>query len=675
MRESAASRFSFRASRFTCHATRNTPRVFLLVLLLIIAWIGFYGWLAVRRHEAHQSAAMDLGYTDQVVWNTIRGRPFEFSTYQNAPIDLPLETFARTDHLLGYHTEILLAPISLLYLIRPAPETLLIFQAVVIGLGAIPAFLLARRRLRSDLAGLAFAAAYLLAPALQGAVLSDFHAVALTASLLLWAFWFLEMSWIAAYFACIIAVLLVKEDMPLVVALLGAVIVLTKGPRRVGLATLMMGIGWFVIANRAILPHFSGLTRSPFFDRLALFGPTPEASVEAALRDPLLVIMWLTKPEVLIYLAGLLSTVGFMSIFGLAWLLPAAPVLGVNILSAWNWTYSEGAHYSASVVPFIILSGIYGMGWLAGRLGRRQGGAAAWIAPLSAAMLLIAVAHHLLVGVSPLTPRFAPPRVTDHHRIGQALMASIPPDAAVSAQSDLYPHLSQRRKAYLFPAVEDAEYVLVDVSGSTYPLSWDEHFWAIQGLLETGEFGVVDARDGYLLLRRGEPEYLSGKQLASFLSFVRADEADIAHPLNARFGDALELVGYDYAIRPVVHATERPATVATYWRALKPLDQDYGFAFFFTRNDGAVVGSYAGPLAATLWYPPTGWQPGEIVKIETPVLSVGRLKDVLVAVTEQDGDPEDPIRRLKPHALPGGGAEVVGDGTLLKAFSFGRSRQ
>ena len=54
---------------------------------------------------------MDLGYTDQVVWNTLHGRFMRFSTFQNAPIDLPLDQFRRTDTLLAYHVELFLAPI------------------------------------------------------------------------------------------------------------------------------------------------------------------------------------------------------------------------------------------------------------------------------------------------------------------------------------------------------------------------------------------------------------------------------------------------------------------------------------------------------------------------------------------------------------------------------------
>ncbi len=653
--------------------TQRVSRATLLVLLLIAIWAGFYGWLAVRRHQAHQSAAMDLGYTDQVVWNTLHGRPFEFSTYENAPIDLPLETFKRTDILLAYHAELLLAPISLSYLLHPGPETLLILQAVVIGLGALPAYWLARRRLHSELAGVAFAAVYLLAPALQGAVLSDFHAVALTASLLLWAFFFFDTNRWAAYFACILAAMLTKEDIPVVIALMGlGILIARRQSRTVGLATLALGVGWFVVANRVILPTFSGLGRSPFFERLALWGPTPEASLRAALQNPMLVVRWVFKPEIVTYLGGLLCSTGFMSIFGLPFLLPVAPVLGINVFSAWNWTYSEGAHYSASVMPFIILSGIVGMGWLTGRLTRGdRARPSAVVGMLSGAMLAIALIHHILVGVSPVVPDFAPPRVTEHQRIGQEIMARIPPDASLSAQSDLYPHLSDRRKAYLFPAVNDADYVLVDMAGSAYPLAADEQFWEIQALLESGEFGVTAAKDGYLLLQRGVEGYLDSAQLGEFLSFVRAGSDAQYTPIRARFGDALELVGYDYAIRPVVHATERPATVATYWRALRPLSEDYGFQFHFTRSDGAIVNEYDGPLAATLWYPTPAWKEGEIIRIETPVLSVGRFHDVLVTVTRSaDGEIGATEHLIPIAAASPDGPEVVGDGTLLKVFSF-----
>ncbi|MBC7236253.1 MAG: DUF2079 domain-containing protein, partial [Chloroflexi bacterium] len=128
----------------------------IVVGALIVANIVLFSWLATLRHETWGTSAMDLGYTDQVVWNTIHGRLLRFSTLENVPIDLPLERFRRTDILLAYHVELLLVPISLLYLLWASPMALLFLQVVVVSLGAWPAFLLAREQLASDFAGVVF---------------------------------------------------------------------------------------------------------------------------------------------------------------------------------------------------------------------------------------------------------------------------------------------------------------------------------------------------------------------------------------------------------------------------------------------------------------------------------------------------------------------------------------
>jgi uncharacterized membrane protein len=651
---------------------RAIDPVLLAVCLLILAYAVFFSWLAIMRHELFRSAAMDLGYTDQVVWNTLHGRFLEFSTYQNAPIDLPLDRFRRTDTLLAYHAELLLAPISLLYLIYASPSTLLVLQALVIALGALPAFWLARKHTGSAFAGLAFAAAYLLAPALQGALLSDFHAVSLTASLLLFAFYFLDERRYGPFFAMICIAMLAKEDIPALVLLLGIYIFLRKKERKIGAVTALLGLGWFLVASLVILPHFNGLSHSPFLDRLAVFGPTLKESVRNALRDPSLVWRWLRQPEITTYGAGLLASAGFMSLLNPLVLVLAAPVLANNVFSTWNWTYSEGAHYSASVIPFIIVSAIFGVDWLSRQLARRLALPRRTLAAgLAAAVLAVSGYHAWQIGMTPLARDFHWPELTPHDRLAAGFIAQIPPEAAVSAQSSLYPHVAHRQKAYLFPAVNDADYIFLDVTSPPYPLDVGGLDAEVQSLFDQGNFEIVRAEDGYLLLRRGTAEGIAADQWQRFLTFARAGQTIPSHLLQARFGDALELVGYDYTVHNVVTAGELPATVTTYWRALKPLDQDYGFAFYFTRDDGAVVGQYTGETPTTGWYPTSVWQPGEVVRVETPVLSIGRLKDLLVAVTLQFADPDATEGRLRPVEAPAGqGTEVIQEGSLLRAFSL-----
>lgn len=640
-----------------------------VLIVAVAAYIAFFSWLSIAGHQAFQTNAMDLGYTSQAVWNTRHGRILEFSTYENAQIDLPLDAFARTDHLLGYHVELLLVPIALLYVIHDGPVTLLVLQSIVLGLGALPAFWLARRRLRSDLAALVFALAFLLAPAIQGANLSDFHAVSLTATILLFAFHFLESKRHGLFLAALLLAMSAKEDIPLLAFMLGLYLIVWRRQRRLGLLVAALGAGWFIVCTRLIMPYYSGLSVSPFFQRLAIWGDTPVDSWLHALTNPQLIIDWLAKPDIIAYLGGLLASGGFMSLFNPILLLVSAPVLVVNTFSAWDWTYSEGAHYSASLIPFVIVSAINGLGWLAAAAARRLRRPPERLIPLlSLLVLAISVAHHYQVGVSPLTPNFHPPQPTAHQRLTQQMLAAIPPAAAVSTQTGLYPHLSQRRKAYLFPAINDAEYILVDVTASAYPSSMDEVAQAIRTLLVSAEFRVLAAQDGLILLKREPVGDLVLRLPASFYSFVRAEQAAVRYPLSVRFGDTLELVGYDYRLFTVVHARTLPAQIVTYWRLLSPPDHGYAPVFFFTRGDGAIVGHYGGPTAAGQWHPVGRWRAGEIVRIALPILPVGRLHDVLLSVTSTPNEPWRSDTRLQP--APDEHAGLVGDGSLLKLFSF-----
>jgi uncharacterized membrane protein len=662
---------------------RNRSRAIAgLVYGIVLLYILFFSWLSIQRHRTFQSNAMDLGYTDQVVWNTLHGRFLQFSTYQNAPIDLPLDQFRRTDVLLAYHVELLLVPISLLYLVYDSPLTLLVLQAVVVGLGALPAFWLARDHLQSDWAGLVFALAYLLAPAVGGALLSDFHAVTLTASLLLFAFYFVRARRYVLYFGSIILAILAKEDVPLLVFMLGLYLVVFGKERWVGVLTALIGAGWFLVATQVIQPFYHGLPTSPFFHRITVFGPTIVDSLANVIRDPMLVWRWLRQPEIVTYLVGLLASAGFMSLFSPIVAGLSAPVMAINVFSTWDWTHSEGAHYSASVLPWLIISGIYGLGFLARQVSRRtQISYQRAVNALAAVVLLVAGYHHYQIGISPLSRSYHPPRVTAHHRLAGELMALIPPDAALSAQSGLYPHLAHRQEAYFFPAVNDAEYVFLDVTGPSFPITLKEVYVTMQRLLDSGEYGVLAARDGYVLLQRGTAQEHGTTLPDAFYSFARVDshprmdEQAVPYPLRAQFGDKLELLGYDYTLHNAVHAQQLPATVTTYWRVLESLDDGLAPVLFFSRRDGAIVYHYDGETPTALWYPPDLWQEGEVIRIQTPILSVGRLRETMLAVVPATGDPWSVADRL-PAGL--GQDSVAGDepletyeeGTLLPLFRF-----
>src|SRR5205823_10683865 len=93
---------------------------------------------------------------------------------------------------LSFHVEPILLLIAIPYLFFSSPVTLIVIQALVVASGVFPAAWLARRYLGSRLAQVAFPLAYLLTPPLEAATLYEFHAVTLSAALLLWALYFAD---------------------------------------------------------------------------------------------------------------------------------------------------------------------------------------------------------------------------------------------------------------------------------------------------------------------------------------------------------------------------------------------------------------------------------------------------------------------------------------------------
>src|SRR5579875_9353 len=151
-----------------------------LVVLATLIYFLEMSHQAVLRYDTFKATAFDLGNYDQAIWNTLHGRPFQFT---NQAID-----WYGPPTRLGVHFEPILLLLALLYLIRSDPRTLLVFQTLVLALGAFPVFLLARYYLpRWPLLAALCVIAYLLAPALLGLNIFDFHAVSLATPLLLYA--------------------------------------------------------------------------------------------------------------------------------------------------------------------------------------------------------------------------------------------------------------------------------------------------------------------------------------------------------------------------------------------------------------------------------------------------------------------------------------------------------
>ena len=460
----------------------------LLVLGASCAWAVVFGWLALTRHLAGGTHAEDLGFTDQVIANFLRGQWFRMSIYDGAAAwntELDLSRIARPDSLLAFHVEPMLLLFVPLYALGGGASLLLILQAVAVALGAVPAYRLGKHATGSAAAGLAVAACYLLSPLGQWAVLADFHTSTLAAPLLLLAVERLIVARAPFQSLAVAALALsAREDVGPTLALLGA------DP----------GVGQSASSN--VATHRRGVRRSwarcgRWFacwscERTAdrtrpSQGATPTASA-AGLPG---VLQALTRPSTLGYAGVLVLSGGWLGLLAPLALLPALPSLAINGLSSSAWMASGQAHYSGLVLPFLVLAAADGLR----RVGRRRREA-------SVALVVTAILAYAWQGAGPFGGRYAPAAVTDHASRAIQMASALPADAAVSASSSLVPHLSRRARVFVFPALQDADHVFLDLRASPAPTSAGDVFLRVQSLLGEGGWRVEAAEDGLLLLAR-----------------------------------------------------------------------------------------------------------------------------------------------------------------------------
>ncbi|MEO7000191.1 MAG: DUF2079 domain-containing protein, partial [Ktedonobacterales bacterium] len=622
-----------------------------LVALVALVYTVILSLYCIGLHDAFRTHAEDLGIMDQVLWNTAHGH-FMLQTICNPVTDVNcLGGVTR----FSVHFEPILIPLTLLYVIFPNVQLLLVFQAAAVAIGAIPAYLLAARRLRHVAWGVIFAGVYLLYPPLLNAVIDDFHPETAAAGLLMWALYFLfTRRYRALVIACVV-LLLCKETLTLDVIGIGLFVALIQRRPRLGFSLVALG-GLTLGLALLLMRIFSPLGHSPVTSRF-----------DALLHDPLHTLAtYAHDPARRAYLVKLLAPVGFLALLAPWVAVIALPSVLLNVLSADPLMYSGLYQYNTDIGPVLIAAAIDALVWLVpaatGWLARLRLTIAERGAPHAIVWLLrtqvVVTALVLLALViggqgtvvrayRSLTLRNAWPQTTAHTQLGEQFLAQIPPDASVSAQATLAPHLSQRLDIHQFPsgALTD-DYVALDVTtGNDYPFSSSRAYLAaVQGVLHSCVVTVAGASDGYLLLRHIPGASQTGGCVptlpVSFYSFIyRAPPAD-AHSVAVTYGGVLELTSYEVN-PPQVYTDQPEVTITTCWQALTALTQPLTVVVTLAPQHGGRL--VFEDLVGQEWLAPQQWTPGRTVCLTTwPIYLTPDLRgQLLLGAEARAGAPAD----------------------------------
>ncbi|MFO7633075.1 MAG: DUF2079 domain-containing protein [Caldilinea sp.] len=418
-----------------------------------------------------------------------------------------------------------------------------------------------------------------------------------------------------------------------------------------GAAVLLTGLIWFYVATFVIVPAHAvevyGVTESTYFQRYGALGNSSTDILKNIVMRPDLVLQIASEPPRAAYLVGLLAIFAWLPLLGLEIVLLSLPLLLANLLSAYPAQYYGEFHYSAPLVAYFGVAAAYGVGrlwrFMARRLERSspafqhlpaQGTGAMSVMALAqnarTALLPIVTAGivvwvliwsigiYLQQGRGPLGGRYDPTPITPHHRLLARFTAQIPVDAAVTATAGAHPHVSHRRYVYQFPlgldaptpAADRAQWALLDVTTNTDMAPGDLKARVDEML--AGDWGVVDAADGFLLLAQGESDKKIPEAFYTFTRIGSQTAPDVPLQLTTIHADDWPRWRQTkLMVEWLVGAGYDPATTPPWVEIATP------------QQDVAATLSTAAP-PALVWYPPEDWRPGDQVRVTSLALYLPR---------------------------------------------------
>lgn len=467
----------------------------MLLWLAVGSFGAGLGALASLQHRAFETGRFDVGNLTQAVWSTAHGDFLQVTSLRGTQMSR-----------LGAHFDPLVAVLAPLWWLWPDPTLLLVAQAASVALGAVPVFLLARKHLGGEWAGLGFALVYLLYPPTQWLVLDDFHPVAFATPLLLAAIWYLDEERLIAFAVAAGLACLTKEQVGLVVAMLGLWFAVTHGRRRTGAVIAVAGAVVAIVATVIVVPRYAPGGGSPFAHRYAGVGGSPAGILQTAVTHPLRLVEAALGNHGLAYLRDLLLPLAGLPLLAPLLALAALPEIALNTLSSTRTQTSIHFHYTAGAIPGLVAASVFGAA-----LVRRLRPAA--LPVLVRAAVVVAIVAGVLLGPLPawrhvpFGERLATRDhvIDDHDRAAARALRLIPDEAPVSATNTLGAHLSERARIFSFPVLAEARWVAVDTSRPSYrdqAVAPERFSRALARLLSDPSWAVVFDEEGVLVLHR-----------------------------------------------------------------------------------------------------------------------------------------------------------------------------
>lgn len=471
----------------------------------VLAWIWVIGRLVVDRHNSFATFDFDLGIHDQSLWLLSQGKWF------NTVCGLPV---------FGHHAMFMYWLLVPFVWLGGGPNLWNLIQVAALALGAVPVYLIARHRLRSDVLACMLGLSWLLLPTVSFLAWETWHPETLAIPFLMMGYHYattrpegfgtdVRRRNITA-FAWLLAAMLWKEDIAL--AVMGiAILLIAKKRWKFGCALLGFAAVYFLIVGVWMVPTLAGDT-SAYGMLYGELGKTPFDVAKNSIKDPSLFFDRLSNNNFTGYIGRLSSPLGFVSFLAPLTILMGVPMIFINILTTADFTWAMMYHYQAVPVTAMMLGAIEGAGFLR-RRSKVIGACAVTLTLLSSC--IAADAWSLLPFGDQYRKGYWPhgEQVVDGWK---AALERVGPTDAVSAHYAFVPHASQREIIYTFPNPWVRTNFLGDPSLLESPskIKWlvipDNTLGGaaktvLEQLLASGEYGDAQTVSGVTSYRRLKP--------------------------------------------------------------------------------------------------------------------------------------------------------------------------
>lgn len=435
-------------------------------------------------------AMYDLGLYNRHMWSLVR---FDFSAN-------PIRGF----NLLGDHSHFILFLFIPIYALFQTPLTLVIIQALAIGISGLPIYLIAKKYLKNEYSSILFLIAYYLYFGFASGLAFPFHLSTLSVLPLAFALYFLLQKNYKLLVIFLVVLLLTKEDLPLVVIMFGLYLIIIQKQYKLGGIIMAVSALYFIFLSKYFLPTISGHKYS-YSETSKLGSGFLEITINI-IKKPFVFIKEMYQPadKLRIIKYSLFSFAG-LSLFGLEIFLLLSPIwLGrflSNLPSRWLTVF----HYSANQGPILAVAAIIGAERIASFLKvylKKE--------YLIAGLSVLVLGCSLFVNYklrSPILKIFTKNFYLDspEKKTARTAISMIPKDASVAAGSP-FVNLSSRKEIYMAPIEFDKlkpDYIMIN-SLDYYPFGSKEEaiVYAEEALQKYGYQELVN-ENGIYLLKKG----------------------------------------------------------------------------------------------------------------------------------------------------------------------------